>query len=57
MMNPQKVKNSIYCHPGETDCVAIARTPHIAVFVIPGLTRNPELFQGIMALDAGSSPA
>jgi hypothetical protein len=28
-----------------------------AIFVIPGLTRNPVLFQTITLLDAGSSPA
>jgi hypothetical protein len=37
--------------------VAIVKTPRIRVFVIPGLTRNPVLFEGIMFLDAGSSPA
>jgi len=29
----------------------------ISVFVIPGLTRNPAIFQGTTVLDAGSSPA
>jgi hypothetical protein len=52
-----KVKKSICCHSGETDCFVIDRTSHIAVLVIPGLTRNPALFEGIMTLDAGSSPA
>jgi hypothetical protein len=56
-MNPKKIKNSIYCHSGETDCVVIDRTLHIAVFVIPGLTRNPVLFHSVTLLDAGSSPA
>jgi hypothetical protein len=39
------------------DCVAIGRTTHIGVFVIPGLIRNPVLFQSLTLLDAGSSPA
>jgi hypothetical protein len=30
---------------------------HVAVFVIPGLIRNPALFQRVNLLDAGSSPA
>ncbi len=42
---------------GFPDCVAIGRTTHIGVFVIPGLTRNPVLFQSLTLLDAGSSPA
>ncbi len=42
---------------GFLDCVAICRTTHIGVFVIPGLTRNPVLFQSLTLLDAGSSPA
>jgi hypothetical protein len=43
--------------PGFSDCVAIDKNLHIAVFVIPGLTRNPVLFQSMALLDAGSSPA
>jgi hypothetical protein len=43
-------------HP-QTGCVAISKTNHITVFVIPGLTRNPFLYQGVTLLDAGSSPA
>jgi hypothetical protein len=45
---------SFYCHSGETDCIAIGKTTHIAVFVIPGLTRNPVFFQSVTLLDAGS---
>jgi hypothetical protein len=44
----------VNCHSGETDCVAIGKTTHIAVFVIPGLTRNPVFFQSVTLLDAGS---
>jgi hypothetical protein len=40
-----------------TGCVAIGKTNHITVFVIPGLTRNPFLYQSVTLLDAGSSPA
>jgi len=29
----------------------------MSIFVIPGLTRNPVLFQSDPVLDAGSSPA
>jgi hypothetical protein len=47
------MKKSIYCHSGETDCVVIGKTTHIAVFVIPGLTRNPVFFQSVTLLDAG----
>jgi hypothetical protein len=39
------------------DCVAIGNTNSITVFVIPGLTRNPLLYQSVTLLDAGSSPA
>jgi len=39
------------------DCAAIVKTPHIRVFVIPGLTRNPVLFRYFTLLDAGSSQA
>ncbi len=42
---------------GLRDCVLIGKTTPKAVFVIPGLTRNPVLFQNITLLDAGSSPA
>jgi hypothetical protein len=34
--------------------VAIGKTNHITVFVIPGLTRNPLLYQSVTLLDAGS---
>jgi hypothetical protein len=44
-------------HSGEPDGVVIVRTTPNGVFVIPGLTRNPALFQGFTVLDAGSSPA
>jgi hypothetical protein len=57
LMNPLKVKKSIYCHSGERGCVTIDKTAHSAVFVIPGLTRNPAFFPTITLLDAGSSPA
>jgi hypothetical protein len=40
LMNSEKAKKSILCHSGETDCVEIDRGSHIAVFVIPGLTRG-----------------
>jgi hypothetical protein len=39
------------------DCVAISNTYHFTALVIPGLTRNPLLYQSITLLDAGSSPA
>jgi len=39
------------------DCVAIDKTTHISLIVIPGLTRNPVLIQWLTILDAGSSPA
>jgi hypothetical protein len=39
------------------DCVVIDKNSHNGLFAIPGLTRNPVLFQGITILDAGSSPA
>jgi hypothetical protein len=42
---------------GFPDRVAIDKDSYIAVFVIPGLTRNPVLLQSITALDAGSGPA
>ena len=38
-------------------CVIIDRTRPNSVFVIPGLIRNPVLYQSITLLDAGSSPA
>jgi hypothetical protein len=44
-------------HSGVVECVVIVKTPHIRVFVIPGLTRNPVLFRSVTLLDAGSSPA
>ena len=43
-----------------TDCVTIidfAFYTQIGQFVIPGLIRNPVLFQSVTLLDAGSSPA
>jgi hypothetical protein len=43
-------------HP-QTGCVAIGKTNPITVFVIPGLTRNPSLYQSVTLLDAGSSSA
>jgi hypothetical protein len=43
-------------HP-QRDFVAIGKTNHITVFVIPGLIRNPLLYQSVTLLDAGSSPA
>jgi len=36
------------------DRVAIDKTTHIGLVVIPGLIRNPVLFQSITRLDAGS---
>jgi hypothetical protein len=39
------------------DGVIIVKTPRNRVFVIPGLARNPVLFQSTPFLDAGSSPA
>ena len=42
---------------GFPDCVTIGNSAHIGLFVIPGLTRNPLLFQRSMLLDAGSGPA
>jgi hypothetical protein len=44
-------------HSSAADCVAIVKTKRIAVFVIPGLTRNPVLFERLGLLDTGSSPA
>jgi hypothetical protein len=41
----------------KSDCVTIVKTPHIRHFVIPGVTRNPALFEPFTILDAGSSPA
>ncbi len=35
-------------------CVIIVKTAHHPIFVIPGLTRNPVLFQTVLTLDAGS---
>ncbi len=35
-------------------CVIIDKTMHHPLFVIPGLTRNPVLFQTVLTLDAGS---
>jgi hypothetical protein len=42
---------------GIPDCVAIGRMTPYSLFVIPGLTRNPLLFQSITIMDAGSNPA
>ena len=36
------------------DCVAIDKTTHISLIVIPGLTRNPAIIQWLTILDAGS---
>jgi hypothetical protein len=33
------------------------QTRKMSLFVIPGFTRNPALFQSVAVLDAGSSPA
>jgi hypothetical protein len=44
----------VLSHSRKTGYVAIGRTPHNGIFVIPGLTRNPVLFQSIASLDAGS---
>ena len=46
-----------FYHSRKRDCVENGRTTPKGVFVIPGLTRNPVLFQIAMLLDAGSSPA
>ena len=40
------------CHSRETDCVITGKTTPNAVFVIPGLTRNPVRFQYVTFLDA-----
>jgi len=42
---------------GTTDWVVIAYQPNFVVCVIPGLTRNPDYFQYVTLLDAGSGPA
>jgi hypothetical protein len=42
---------------GGRGCVVFGKTTHIAVFVIPRLTRNPFYFQSLTLPDAGSSPA
>ena len=42
------------CHSLGADWVAIDKTAHIDLIVIPGLTRNPVLFTSITLLDAGS---
>jgi hypothetical protein len=39
------------------ECVTFARTLYMHFFVIPGLSRNPVLFQRVIQLDAGSGPA
>jgi hypothetical protein len=44
-------------HSRGRDCVAIGKTTHTGIYVIPGLTRNPVFFQSVTLLDAGSSPA
>ena len=44
-------------HSRAAACVVIEKIAHIGLVVIPGLTRNPVLFQIITLLDAGSSPA
>ena len=40
-------------HSRAAGCVAIGKTPYNAVFVIPGLARNPVFFQGFTLLYAG----
>jgi hypothetical protein len=40
--------------PPVGDCVANVKTTHQPIFVIPGSTRNPVLFQTVLTLDAGS---
>ena len=40
--------------PPMGDCVVIRKTTYIGVVFIPGLTRNPVLFQSVRLLDAGS---
>jgi hypothetical protein len=44
----------LFCHSRVADCVAIDKTTHISLIVIPGLTRNPALIQWLTILDAGS---
>ena len=41
-------------HARETDRVTIEKTTHTTIFVIPGLTQNPDFFQIVTLLDAGS---
>ena len=38
----------------ETDCVAIGKITHPCLLVLPGLIRNPLLFERSTLLDAGS---
>jgi hypothetical protein len=54
---PREITGETLVHQKYAGCVIIGKNTNIAVFVIPGLNRNPLFLQIVTLLDAGSSPA